>query len=55
MMFNPDLFRREPLVYRTPHKRWTLMAPYVSAAFWVGAIALMGVVIYLSPVRVPLP
>ena len=37
-MFNPDVFRRQPLVYRTAHKRWVLMAPYVSIAFWVAAM-----------------
>jgi hypothetical protein len=54
-MFNPDLIRREPLVYRTAHKRWMLLAPYVSIGFWITALAILGVVIYLSPVRIPFP
>ncbi|GEM_PF-3233120 len=54
-MIDADLFRREPLVYRTGHKRWMLMAPYVSVAFWVATIGILGIAIYLSPVQLPLP
>lgn len=54
-MFNPDLLRREPIVYRTAHKRWMMLAPYISAAFWATTLALFLVIIYLSPARVLLP
>lgn len=54
-MFNPDVFRRQPLVYRTAHKRWVLMAPYVSIAFWVAALGILAVLVSLSPTIRPLP
>lgn len=54
-MFNSDLLRRQQRVYRTGHKRWVLLAPYVSAAFWTAMMATLALVIYLSPVRIPLP
>jgi len=54
-MFDPDLLRREQLVYRTGHKRWTLLAPYVSMAFWTTMAVAVAAAIYVSPVRLPLP
>ncbi len=52
-MLNRDLLRREQRVYRTAHKRWTLLAPYLSVAFWACMIVALGLVIYVSPVRLP--
>ena len=54
-MINPDLLRWNPLVYRTTHKRWVMLAPYVSGVFWLGTLCLLAVTLYLSPVQITLP
>ena len=53
-MLDPDLLRREPLVYRTPLKRFNLLAPYISVIFWCGVCLLAALVVFQT-VRVPLP